>query len=256
MFTIGAADLDAALAAFFYPFFRVLALASSAPIFSHASVPRPVRIGLALLVTALVAPTLPSLPSPSAVSPFSAAGVLLIIAQLLIGIAMGLAMQVAFATVTLAGDLIGLQMGLSFAAFIDPQNSEQAPLVGSFLSVILMLVFLAINGHLLLIAALVDSFNLFPLDPAALRSLDTLRLVRTGADLFMLGLQIALPVIGTMLLTNITLGMLARTSPQLNLLAIGFAVTLSVGLLMLLVGLPLLAPAFETVIHRGLAPFH
>src|SRR4051794_19196294 len=110
MFTIGAADLDTALAAFFYPFFRVLALASSAPIFSHESVPRPVRIGLALLVTALVAPTLPS---ATAVSPFSAAGMLLIIAQLLIGIAMGLAMQVAFATVTLAGDLIGLQMGLS-----------------------------------------------------------------------------------------------------------------------------------------------
>lgn len=253
MFTIGAADLDAALAGFFYPFFRVLALASSAPLFSHASVPAPLRVGLALLVTALVAPTLPAV---AAVSPFSAAGVALIVAQVLIGVAMGLAMQVAFATVTLAGDLIGLQMGLSFAAFIDPQNAEEAPLVGSFLTVVLTLVFLALNGHLLLIAALVDSFHLFPLDPAALRALDMMRLVTAGADLFALGLQIALPVIGTMLLANITLGMLARTSPQLNLLAIGFTVTLSVGLLMLLVGLPLLAPAFENVIRRGLLPFH
>ena len=252
MFTISAADLDVALASFFYPFFRILALASSAPIFSHATVPRPVRIGLALLLTAIVAPTLPAV---SPVSPFSANGVLLIAVQILIGIAIGLAMQIAFATVTLAGDLIGLQMGLSFAAFIDPQNSEQAPLVGSFLSIVLMLVFLALNGHLLLIATLVDSFQAFPLAPDAVRALDAMRLVRNGADLFAFGLQMALPVIGAMLLTNITLGMLARTSPQLNLLAVGFAVTLSVGLLMLLLELPLLGPEFETVIQRGLMPF-
>lgn len=252
MFTIGATDLDAALTAFFYPFFRILALASSAPIFSHPSVPRTVRIGLAVLVTALVAPILPATP---AVSPFGADGLLLIAEQVLIGIAIGLAMQIAFAAVTLAGDLIGLQMGLSFAAFIDPQNSEQAPLIGSFLSIVLMLVFLALNGHLLLLAALIDSFHTFPLATDAVRSLDAIKLVSNGTDLFAFGLQMALPVIGTMLLTNITLGMLARTSPQLNLLAVGFAVTLSVGLVMLLVGLPLLAPAFEAVITRGLTPF-
>jgi flagellar biosynthesis protein FliR len=252
MFTIGAAELDAALAAFFYPFFRVLALASSAPVLSHSTVPRPVRIGLAILVTALLAPALP--PTP-VVAPFSAAGVLLIAEQLVIGIGIGLAMQVAFAAVTLAGDLIGLQMGLSFAAFVDPQNAEQAPLVGSFLSIVLMLVFLALNGHLLLIATVGDSFRAFPVTVEGVRALDALRLVRMGADLFAFGLQMALPVIGTMLLANLTLGMLTRTSPQLNLLAVGFSVTLVVGLLMLLLGLPLLTPAFEAVIDRGLAPF-
>jgi flagellar biosynthetic protein FliR len=252
MFTITAADLESVLAAFVYPFFRILALASSAPVFSHASVPRPVRIGLAVLVSAIVAPTLPAVP---VVSPFSAAGVLLIVEQVLIGIAIGLAMQIAFATVTLAGDLIGLQMGLSFAAFVDPQNAEQAPLVGSFLTIALMLVFLSLNGHLLLVSALVDSFRAFPLVTDGVRALDTMRLVRNGADVFAFGLQMALPVIGTMLLANIILGMLTRTSPQLNLLAIGFAVTLTVGLLMLLLGLPLLGPAFETVVQRGLTPF-
>jgi len=252
MFTIGAADLDGVLAAFFYPFFRILALASSAPVLSHSSVPRMVRIALSVLVTAIVAPTLPAVPF---ISPFGAEGVLLIVEQVLIGVAMGLAMQIAFATVTLAGDLIGLQMGLSFAAFIDPQNSEQAPLVGSFLSVTLMLVFLAINGHLLLVAGVVDSFHAFPLVADGARAFDAMRLVRNGADLFAFGLQIALPIIGAMLLTNLTLGMLARTSPQLNLLAVGFAVTLSVGFIMLLVELPLLAPGFENILHRGLTVF-
>src|SRR4051812_33428411 len=136
MFEIPAAALDGALTAFFYPFFRIVALATTAPVLSHASVPAMLRVALAVLVTAIVAPTLPAIPF---VAPFSAEGILLIAEQVLIGIAIGLAMQVAFATVTLAGDLIGLQMGLSFAAFIDPQNSEQAPLVGSFLSIILML---------------------------------------------------------------------------------------------------------------------
>lgn len=252
MFTISAAELDAALAAFVYPFFRILALASSAPVLSHASVPRMVRIALAALITAIVAPTLPA---AAVVSPFSGPGVLLIAEQVLIGIAIGLAMQIAFATVTLAGDLIGLQMGLSFAAFIDPQNSEQAPLIGSFLSITLMLVFLSINGHLLLVAGVADSFRAFPVSVDGVRTLDAVRLVRNGADLFAFGLQIALPVIGAMLITNLTLGMLARTSPQLNLLAVGFAVTLSVGLLMLVLELPLLAPGFDAILQRGLTPF-
>ena len=252
MFTISAAELDAALAAFVYPFLRILALASSAPVLSHSSVPVMVRVALAALVTAIVAPTLPA---AAVVSPFSAPGVLLIAEQVLIGIAIGLAMQIAFATVTLAGDLIGLQMGLSFAAFIDPQNSDQAPLVGSFLTITLMLVFLSINGHLLLVAGIADSFRAFPVAVEGVRTLDAVRLVKSGADLFAFGLQIALPVIGAMLITNLTLGMLARTSPQLNLLAVGFAVTLSVGLLMLLLELPLLAPGFETILQRGLTPF-
>lgn len=252
MFNIGAAELDGLLTAFFYPFFRILALASSAPVFAHSSVPNMVRIALAILLTAIVAPTLPAM---AAVSPFSAEGILLIFEQVLIGLAIGFAMQIAFATVTLAGDLIGLQMGLSFAAFIDPQNSEQSPLVGSFLSIILMLVFLAINGHLLLIAGVVDSFHVFPLMPDGVHAFDAVRLVRSGADLFAFGLQIALPIIGAMLLTNLTLGMVARTSPQLNLLAVGFAVTLTVGFLMLLLELPLLGPGFENILQRGLTPF-
>jgi flagellar biosynthetic protein FliR len=252
VFTISTVELEALLAGFFYPFFRVLALASSAPVFSHESVPRPVRIGLCILVTLLVTPLAPR---TAPVPPFSAAGVVLVAEQLVIGLAIGLSMQIAFAAVTLAGDLIGLQMGLSFASFIDPQNSEQAPLIGSFLSIVLMLVFLALNGHLLLIGTVIESFQAFPVSVDALRMVDVLELVHRASDLFLFGLQMALPVITAMLLTNVTLGMLARTSPQLNLLAVGFAVTLIAGLLMIAAMLPLFGPGFETMIARGLAMF-
>jgi len=249
MFTISAAELDAWLAGFFYPFVRIAALASSAPLFSHRSIPRPTRVALCVLISIVVAPTLP--PTPF-VSPFSAPGVVLIIQQVLIGVAIGFTMQIVFAAVELAGELIGLQMGLSFATFINA-DSEQTPIVGSFLAVTMMLVFLAINGHLMLIAGVANSFASFPVDGGpGLVFFDVRALVMTGRELFSLGVTMALPVIAAMLLANLALGVLTRTAPQLNLFAVGFPVTLATGLAMLALALPFLVPAMEQALLRGL----
>ena len=251
MFTFTAGELDAWVGAFVYPFFRFAALASTAPLLSHASVPRRVRIGLALLLTVLVAPTLPPV---AAGSPFSAAGGLLLVQQVMIGVTIGLVMQFAFATVTLAGDMIGLQMGLSFASLVDPQHSEQVPLVGAFLSIILMLVFMAMNGHLMMISALVDSFAAFPLRIEHLAHPDWRRLADGGAVVFATGLQLALPVIAALMLVSLALGVLTRTAPQLNLFAVGFPLTLVVGLLMLMLAMPYLMPALEQLLAGVLLP--
>jgi flagellar biosynthetic protein FliR len=250
MLTFSAADIDVWMAAFLYPFLRILAMMSSAPLFSHESVPMMVRVGLAFAITFVVAVTLPP---ATFVSPLSMAGAVLIVQQVLVGVAIGLAMQLVFAAVTLAGDLIGLQMGLSFAAFVDPQNSEQAPLVGGFLTLILMLVFLAINGHLALIAAMVDSFTVMPVGPNGWKALDAMRLVEAGSGLFATGVAISLPVVGALLLVNLTLGVLTRTAPQLNLFAVGFPVTLAVGILMLVLAMPFALPALQQALERGLA---
>ena len=250
MITFTAADIDVWLAAFLYPFLRILALMSSAPLFSHASVPVMVRVGLAFAITLVVAATLPAAPF---VSPFSAAGIVLVFQQVIVGVAIGLAMQLVFAAVTLAGDLIGLQMGLSFASFVDPQNAEQAPIVGGFLSLILMLVFLAINGHLALVAAMADSFTVMPVGPSGWKALDAMRLVEAGSGLFATGVALSLPVVGALLLVNLTLGVLTRTAPQLNLFAVGFPVTLAVGLVMLLLAMPFALPALQGALERGIA---
>jgi flagellar biosynthetic protein FliR len=116
-----------------------------------------------------------------------------------------------------------------------------------------MLVFLAIDGHLALIAALVDSFRVMPVGPDGWASLDAMRLVRAGAGLFATGLALALPVIGALLLVNLTLGLLTRTAPQLNLFAVGFPVTLTVGLVMLLLAMPFALPALQDALQRGMA---
>jgi flagellar biosynthetic protein FliR len=209
-----------------------------------------VRLLLAGAVTLIVAPTLA--PSPF-VSPFSVEGALLAVAQIVIGVAIGFVMQIVFATVTLAGDLIGLQMGLSFAAFVDPQNAEEAPIVGSFLALALMLVFLAINGHLALVKALADSFATLPIAADGLRALAPQAIVASGGTMFATGLSLALPVVGALLLVNLTLGVLARTAPQLNLFAVGFPLTLGVGLVMLLLVMPYALPALIAALERGIA---
>ena len=250
MFTISAAELDAWLAGFFYPFVRIAALASSAPLFSHRSIPRPTRLALCVLITIVVAPTLAPVPF---VSPFSAPGVVLIIQQLLIGVAIGFTMQIVFAAVELAGELIGLQMGLSFATFVNA-DADPTPIVGSFLTVTMMLVFLAINGHLALIAGVADSFASFPADGGpGIVFFDVRALVLTGRELFSLGVTMALPVIAAMLLANLSLGVLTRTAPQLNLFAIGFPVTLATGLAMLALAMPFIVPAMEQALLRGLS---
>lgn len=250
MFTVSAAELDAWLAGYFYPFVRIAALASSAPLFSHRSIPRPTRIGLSVLIAAVIAPTLA--PTPF-VSPFSAHGVVLIIQQVLIGLAIGFTMQIVFAAVELAGEIIGLQMGLSFATFVNA-DADPTPIIGSFLAVTMMLVFLAINGHLTLIAGLAGSFATFPIDSGSgFVFFDARAIVLMGRDLFLVGVTMALPVIAAMLLANLALGVLTRTAPQLNVFAVGFPITLATGLAMLALALPFLVPAMEQALQRGLS---
>jgi flagellar biosynthesis protein FliR len=247
MITLTAAQVDAWLAAFFYPFFRFMALTSTAPVLSHASVPARVRIGLALMFTVVVAPTIPQ---PAFVSPFSAAGVAMIAQQILLGAAIGFALEIVFAAASLAGEVMGLQMGLSFASFVDPQGPSQQPLIGSLLNIGVILLFLAIDGHLRLIGALAESFRAFPLDQIG-PGLDPRGLALAGAQVFTIGLSVALPVIAALLLANLALGVLTRTAPQLNLFAVGFPITLAAGLAMLLFALPFVLPPLEAALERA-----
>jgi flagellar biosynthesis protein FliR len=247
---LSSAQLSAWLAAFFWPFCRILALFSSAPVLSHKTVPARVRVALALMVTAIVAPGL----APLAISPASAEGVMALIAQVAIGLSLGFMLRLVFAAIELAGDMIGLQMGLSFATFVDPQNSNQTPLVGSFMSTLLMLLLLAVNGHLMVLAGVVRSFDTIPLNAALMTILDWHALALLGGTVFAAGLQIALPVLAAMLIANLALGVLTRTAPQLNLFAVGFPVTLMVGLLFLLVLLPYLAQPLQQMIEQALMP--
>lgn len=242
MLTFTTAQLDAWLGGFLWPLTRILAVLSVAPLIGQARVPMRVRVGLGLAITVAVAPMLPPLPP---VAPASAAGTLILVTQAIVGLAVGFAMRLVFAAIEMAGDVAGTQMGLGFALFFDPGNVQHTPLLGQFLGLVATLTFVALNGHLMIVAALADSFRLIPIATGPLTGSMFETLARYGAIVFSAALQLSLPLVVTMLVVNLALGVLTRAAPQLNIFAVGFPVTLAIGFGALLLALPFFAPVFE-----------
>ena len=147
---------------------------------------------------------------------------------------------------------MGLQMGLGFATFFDPQNSGQVPVMGQFLGIVAMLLFIAINGHLLLITALVESFEVMPIGLQPLASEGWKTLALWGGEIFRGGVLIALPVIAVLMMVNVALAILTRAAPQLNIFAVGFPLTLAVGFVVISVSMVYLLPIFGSMIETAM----
>lgn len=249
MISVTAAQLDAWLAAFAWPLARILALIASAPVIGNPGVPARVKIGIGLLITVLVAPLVPS---PPGIDPASATGLLILAQQVLIGLAMGFAMHVVFHAAEMAGEFIGLQMGLGFATLYDASVPGMIPIISQYLGIVVSLAFLAVDGHLLLVSALVESFQVLPLAPLSAPS-GLRALAEWGGSIFSYGLALSLPLLAALLITNLALGILTRAAPQLNIFAIGFPLTILMGMLVLALVMPNLAPALERLFMDGLA---
>lgn len=249
MISLTDAQINTWLISFIWPLTRILGLIMVAPVFGHRSVPARVKIGLGVFIALIVSPALPPLPD---VGLGSWQGLFILVQQFLIGIAIGFVMRVTFAAVETAGEIVGLQMGLGFASFYDPQSAGQTLVLARFFNLLAMLVFLAINAHLLLLGVLVDSFQTLPISLQPVAVAGFFKLALFGSTVFAVGLQLALPLIAILLMTNLALGILTRSAPQLNIFAIGFPVTLGVGLIVLDILLPYFAPQFEHMIENGL----
>jgi len=226
---------------YFWPLLRILALIATAPILSEKSVPKRVKLGLGVLIAVIVAPSLPA----TDVTIFSGNALWLALQQILIGTLIGFTMQLAFAAVRTAGELIGLQMGLSFATFVDPGSHLSMPVLARIMDLLALLLFLTFNGHLWLISALVDTFHTLPIGGNPLNANAFMALTRTGGLIFLNGLMLALPVITLLLTLNLALGMLNRMAPQLSVFVIGFPITLTVGIILMAALMPLIAPFCE-----------
>lgn len=235
--TFSEADIMALVSPVFWPFLRILAVFSSAPIFSARSVPMRTRVALAMLIALCAQAVLPEQPVVGLTDPDALA---MVLQQVVIGVAIGLAVRIVFASVELAGEVIGLQMGLNYAGFFDPSTNSQTSAVGRYFGNITMLLFVVLNGHLMVLQAVVSSFETFPLGASAFESINRLRLHELGAVVFRYGLWIALPMIGLLLFINIVLGFVSRIAPQMNAFAIGFPLTISAGLIGIAATLPML----------------
>jgi flagellar biosynthetic protein FliR len=244
MISITSAQLDAWLVAFIWPFTRILGLIAVMPVTGGPQFPARGKVGLALLVSIVIAPTLPPLPP---IDPGSWGGLFMLAHELAIGLALGFLMRLVFAAVELAADLIGLQMGLGFAQFYDVQAQAQVPVLGRFFGLAATLVFLAINGHLLLFSVLADTFLTLPVG-GGIGSNFWRTLSSVGGQMLFSALSLALPVIAALLITNLALGILNRASPQLNIFAVGFPITLFIGLLAALFSMSYFMPVFEHLV--------
>lgn len=250
MFSITTTQIDAWIVAFAYPLVRILSFIAAAPLWSTAGIPRRTRLILGLCVTIAIVPALPVMP---AVAPGSLNGLWILVQQMLIGIGMGFAARIVFSAVDMAGEFIGAQMGLGFATSYDPLSSSQTPVISEFLSLIGLLLFLSLNGHLIYIATLAQSFYAIPVSSNPLGAASWLNLVELGSKIFSAGLLLALPVVIALMITNIALAVLTRAAPQLNIFALGFPLTLTGGFVALAISMNYLAVPLQALYEFALS---
>lgn len=238
------------LAEWFWPFARIAACFSVAPIIGAATVPARVKIGLAAFMAYLVGPLLPAMPT---VSLFSLDGLQILVQQIVIGLGVGFILQLAFDAVGLSGQLLANTMGLSFAFNVDPLRGASTAAVGQFYVVLMVLTFLTLNGHLAIIELLVDGFRSLPIGPEGIGREGLWGLVSTGSLLFAGALQIALPGLTALIVANLAFGLISRAAPTLNIFAVGFPISLIFGLVILQVGLPGVQQGFIDLMQQAFA---
>ena len=240
-------QLEAWMANAFFPFVRIGACLMVAPMFGARFVPARTRILLAVALTALVVPLMPA----TGIAPFSAQGIVVVAQQLLIGIALGFALQIVFDALGLAGQLLANSMGLSFAFNVDPLRGSSTAALGQIYIILATLVFLALDGHLALLQVLVDGFGTMPVGTTGLGREGLWALVLWGGQLFAGAISIALPGITALLIVNLAFGVVSRAAPSLNLFAVGFPFSLVIGLLVVLAGIGPLVEGVTRLLSLG-----
>ena len=229
--TVTTAEIMTWIGAFFWPFMRIGAMMLVAPVLGDQQVSVRLRLLLAVALTVGVMPVAGLAP---AVEPLSAEGLLISMQQVVIGMAMGLLMALALQTASLAGESVALSMGLGFANMVDPVTGQSTPVVSQFLLVIATLIFLTVGGHLMLIELLAESFVMLPVGTEGLMEQQFRTVAGWGAQMYAGAVLIALPAVVLLLLVYLSLGVMTRAAPQMNIFSVGFPVTMLVGFLALM----------------------
>ena len=215
---------------------RVAAIIASIPVFGGRNVPVLLKAGLVLAISVLIFPQL-SLGQ----NPFLKDGISFSVGlagEVMLGVAIGLMVQMIFAGVQLAGQLAGYQMGLAIANVIDPDSSDQSPLISQFYQVFAILIFVTVNAHYWCLGAMMESFRLVPPFGFHLDNSLVEQLVRLGGDVFTIGVKVGAPIIVVLLLTSVSFGLIARTVPQMNVFIVAIPLKIAVGLLFVFFSLP------------------
>ena len=237
-------ELSTMVGAYFWPFVRIAAMITAMPVFSSNFIPVRVRLILALALTAIIAPVIPPVP---VVDVLSLNGVLLIFQQMLIGVTMGFIFHMVFAAFTIAGQVIAMQMGLGFSMMVDPVNGSQTPVLSMFYILLVTLLFFILNGHLVMIGVVAQSFTTMPIDVSGIATKTFWDIVIWAKNMFIGAVLISLPAITALLFINMSLGMIGRAAPQLNIFAVGFSITIVAGFFVMMMSMSVIVAQFETI---------
>jgi flagellar biosynthetic protein FliR len=235
------AQLADGLFAILWTVLRVGGVVMLAPLLGAMYVPRRIRLAMALVLALAL---LPAAGPPPPLDPLSGEGLAAIIQELIVGLAIGFVLRVATESALLAGQLISTGMGLSFATVVDPQSGGM-PLLGRFYIVVASLLLLATNAHLSLIALLAQSFSTVPIGSGGLGPNDARAIADFGTVMFAGAVQLALPSVIAILMVNVAFGVISRAAPTLNLFAVGFPITILLGLFILILSIRTQAPVWE-----------
>lgn len=249
MLEIDGAILGGWIGSLIWPLFRVGGLLMVAPIFGTQLVPARVRLVLAVVIAMLLAPNLPPVPQ---IDLISVPAFVLVAQQILIGVGMGFVLVVLLQTFVAAGQIIAMHMGLGFASMVDPTNGVSVTVLSQFHLMMMTLLFLVMNGHLVMIEVLADSFYALPVGAGFLSGNALWGISELGTWMFGSALLIALPVVASMLIINFSLGVITKAAPQLNIFAVGFPFMLVVGLCIIWVTMNNYLPQFDRYAREGL----
>ncbi|PXW92516.1 flagellar biosynthetic protein FliR [Streptohalobacillus salinus] len=218
------------LPGFLLIFARMVAFFVTIPIFSYRNIPTPYKLGIAGFMSLIIVVTL-DLPELTLDLTF----VFLVFKEAVVGLIIGLIAYIIMAAIQIAGGFIDFQMGFAIANVIDPQTGAQGPVIGQYFYTFALLFLLAVDGHHLLIQGAIYSFDLIQLDQLINLGDEQiiLTVLRTFNQLFLMAFQMAIPIVGTLFLVDVTLGLIARTVPQLNVFVVGIPLKIFVSLFVL-----------------------
>ncbi|MBN2008086.1 flagellar type III secretion system protein FliR [candidate division KSB1 bacterium] len=227
-------------------FVRITTMMVVLPIFGSRLTPLQLKIALGGLLSFLIVPLLPSHHIPESLNLF----ILFyhITREVLVGLVIGFATTLVFMAFQFAGTIVGMQMGFGIVNVVDPQSNIQVSIIGQFLYIIAILVFLSLDGHLFLIKALVHSFQVIPLNQAVFTGKLVQKIISMTAEVFVIAIKIGIPAIAALLLTSVALGVIARTVPQMNVFIVGFPLNIGLGLFTLATSLPIVIYLFRKLL--------
>ena len=241
-------ELLTILASFIWPFIRISSMFITIPVFSVKALPAKIRVILSLLITLVI---IPVLPDPPSIQMFSYQGFLVTVQQLVIGLSTGFILQMVFAIMLVGGQSMAYSMGLGFASMVDPATGVQVPVIAQIFVIASSLMFLAFNGHLLLIEMLVASFTTLPIATTGFSISDIWSIVAWSSQMFAGGLLLAIPVMMALLFVNISFGVAARAAPQLQIFGVGFPITIMLGMVLIWIYMAAALDVFSAVLTDG-----